>query len=77
MGIFNFFIVLPEIIASLGFKYVMRYLLHNDRLLAVQVGGYLMILAAIVCFFFINEKKVERVDDAETSEMEIIENRSV
>mgnify|MGYP003298761308 CR=1 FL=1 len=57
MGIFNFFIVLPEIIASLGFKWIMNNVLNNDRLLAVQVGGYLMILAALVCFFFIKEKK--------------------
>jgi maltose/moltooligosaccharide transporter len=77
MGIFNFFIVLPEIIASLGFKWVMNNLLNNDRLLAVQVGGFLMILAALICFFFINEKKNEEVDDAETSEMEILEHRPV
>jgi maltose/moltooligosaccharide transporter len=36
MGIFNFFIVLPEIIASLGFGWLMRNVLNNDRLLAVQ-----------------------------------------
>lgn len=32
MGIFNFFIVLPEIIASLGFGWLMRNVLNNDRL---------------------------------------------
>ncbi len=56
MGIFNFFIVLPEIIASLGFGWVMKNLLNNDRLLAVEIGGVLMIIAASACFFFINEK---------------------
>src|SRR5581483_10804051 len=39
MGIFNFFIVLPEIIASLGFGWVMNHLLHNNRLAAVEAGG--------------------------------------
>ena len=77
MGIFNFFIVLPEIMASLGFKWVMKYLLHNDMLLAVQTGGFLMILAAVICFLFINEKKSTVGNDAATSEMEILENRSV
>jgi maltose/moltooligosaccharide transporter len=77
MGIFNFFIVLPEIMASLGFKWVMNNLLNNDRLLAVQVGGFLMIIAAIICFIFIKEKKAEVADNSETSEMEILENRSV
>ncbi|MBY0478225.1 MAG: MFS transporter [Chitinophagaceae bacterium] len=57
MGIFNFFIVLPEIIASLGFGWLMRNVLNNDRLLAVQIGGALMIIAAIICFLFIKEKK--------------------
>lgn len=56
MGIFNFFIVLPEIIASLGFGWVMRNVLNNDRLAAVQIGGVLMIIAALICYFFINEK---------------------
>ncbi|MDQ3279627.1 MAG: MFS transporter, partial [Bacteroidota bacterium] len=77
MGIFNFFIVLPEIIASLGFKWVMNNLLNNDRLLAVQVGGFLMILAAIICYFFIKERRNEGLDEAETREMEILEQRPV
>jgi maltose/moltooligosaccharide transporter len=56
MGIFNFFIVLPEIIASLGFGWIMKNVLHNDRLAAVQIGGVLMIIAAIICYVFIKEK---------------------
>jgi maltose/moltooligosaccharide transporter len=56
MGIFNFFIVMPEIIASLGFGWVMKNLLHNDRLLAVQIGGVLMIIAAVLCYVLVNEK---------------------
>ena len=56
MGIFNFFIVLPEIIASLGFGWVMKNVLHNDRLAAVQIGGVLMIIAALICYFLIKEK---------------------
>ncbi len=60
MGIFNFFIVLPEIIASLGFGWVMKNLLHNDRLLAVQIGGVLMIIAAVLCIVLINEKEEQK-----------------
>ena len=59
MGIFNFFIVLPEIIASLGFGWIMKHVLHNDRLLAVQIGGVLMILAAVLCYWLVNEKNNE------------------
>jgi len=57
MGIFNFFIVLPEIIASLGFGWLMENVLDNDRLLAVQIGGVLMIVAGLICYFFVKEDK--------------------
>ncbi len=56
MGIFNFFIVLPEIIASLGFGWIMKNVLNNDRLAAVQIGGGLMVVAALLCYFLIKEK---------------------
>ena len=56
MGIFNFFIVLPEIIASLFFGKVMSAYLHNDRLMAVQIGGALLILASIICVAIIKEE---------------------
>jgi maltose/moltooligosaccharide transporter len=46
MGIFNFFIVLPEIAASLGFGWVMLHVLGNDRLAAVVAGGVFLALAA-------------------------------
>ncbi len=45
-GIFNFFIVLPEITVSVGFGWVMSYLLKGDRLLAVVLGGVFLIVAA-------------------------------
>jgi maltose/moltooligosaccharide transporter len=48
MGIFNFFIVIPEIIASLGFGWVMAHLLHNDRLAAVVAGGVFLLLASLL-----------------------------
>lgn len=57
MGIFNFFIVLPEIIASLGFGWIMKHVLHNDRLLAVQIGGALMLLAAVLCYILVDEEQ--------------------
>jgi maltose/moltooligosaccharide transporter len=46
MGIFNFFIVLPEIVASLAFGWIMNHLLHNNRLAAVIAGGVFMAMAA-------------------------------
>ena len=49
MGIFNFFIVLPEIIASLSFGYIMEHWLNNNRLSAVMIGGALMVIAGFLC----------------------------
>jgi maltose/moltooligosaccharide transporter len=46
MGIFNFFIVIPEILASLFFGWIMNHLLHNDRLSAVVAGGVFLLVAA-------------------------------
>jgi maltose/moltooligosaccharide transporter len=46
MGIFNFFIVIPEITASLFFGWVMAHLLNNNRLAAVVAGGAFFLLAA-------------------------------
>jgi maltose/moltooligosaccharide transporter len=54
MGIFNFFIVIPEIAASLGFGWVMAHVLDNNRLAAVVAGGVFMALAALF---------TQRVDD--------------
>ena len=57
MGIFNFFIVLPEIIASLGFGWLMKNVLNNDRMAALKIGGLLMVIAAAICIIFIRENK--------------------
>jgi len=54
MGIFNFFIVTPEIVASVGFGWVMNHLLGNSRMAAVVCGGVFLVLAAIL---------TQRVDD--------------
>jgi len=54
MGIFNFFIVIPEIVASLGFGWVMSNVLNNNRMAAVVAGGVFLAIAALL---------VARVDD--------------
>ncbi len=48
MGIFNFFIVLPEIIASLTFGPLVKNLLGGNLVYAVMAGGGFMLLAAIL-----------------------------
>jgi hypothetical protein len=46
MGVFNFFIVLPQIAASLGLGFFMRRFLGNDATSALVLGGASMLLAA-------------------------------
>ena len=48
MGIFNFFIVIPEIVAALGFGWVMNNVLDNNRMAAVVAGGAFMAIAALL-----------------------------
>ncbi|WP_433963795.1 MFS transporter [Tunturiibacter gelidiferens] len=46
MGIFNFFVVTPEILASLFFGWIMTHFLHNNRIYAILAGGLCMLIAA-------------------------------
>jgi maltose/moltooligosaccharide transporter len=48
MGIFNFFITIPQIIISLGFGWVMLHLLGNNRALGVVFGGACLLMAALM-----------------------------
>jgi len=48
MGIFNFFIVTPEILASLFFGWIMIHLLHNNRIYAIIAGGVFMLIASLL-----------------------------
>jgi len=50
MGVFNFFIVLPEIAASTGFGWVMNHFLNNNRVAAVVAGGVFLIVASALMF---------------------------
>ena len=46
MGIFNFFIVTPEILASLFFGWIMTHFLHDIRIYAIIAGVVFMMIAA-------------------------------
>jgi maltose/moltooligosaccharide transporter len=48
MGVFNFFIVLPQILASVGLGWVMERFLGNDATKALLLGGVSMLLAALL-----------------------------
>ncbi|MEQ1859480.1 MAG: MFS transporter [Chthoniobacteraceae bacterium] len=58
MGLFNLFIVVPQLTGSLGFGWVMQHLLGNSRVSAVVVGGALLAAGAIATQFVREEKAV-------------------
>jgi maltose/moltooligosaccharide transporter len=48
MGVFNFFIVIPEIIASLSFKPLVKNVFNNNPLYVVMLGGASLFVAALL-----------------------------
>ena len=48
MGIFNMFIVLPEIMSSLVLGWFMRNVFDNNYMDAIILGGVFMFIAAVV-----------------------------
>ena len=63
MGIFNFFIVTPEILASLFFGWIMNRFLQNNRIYAIIAGGVFMLIAAAL---------MQRVRDPRTKSIQDI-----
>jgi maltose/moltooligosaccharide transporter len=66
MGVFNFFIVIPEIVASLGFGPAIRLLFGQDNpnapLYVVTFGGVCMVVAA-ACVVMVREVGVTDVPE--------------
>ncbi|MGC2659036.1 MAG: MFS transporter, partial [Bryobacteraceae bacterium] len=48
MGIFNFFIVIPEILSALFFGRVMSGLFGNNRMMAIVMAGVCFVIAALL-----------------------------
>ncbi len=46
MGVFNFFIVTPEILSALIFGWIMAHLLGNNRMSALIIGGCCLLVAS-------------------------------
>jgi len=51
MGIFNFFIVIPQIVAAAILGFFVRTLFNGEAIYALLLGGFSMILAAIMVLF--------------------------
>jgi maltose/moltooligosaccharide transporter len=57
MGMFNLFIVLPQIVASSLLGFALKNFLHNEPVNALVLGGASMGLAAVLTLFVVTFKK--------------------
>lgn len=65
MGIFNFFIVIPEIVASFTFGPIIKALFGENSISAplyvVMAGGVFLLIAAVICLLIVNDPGVTSV----------------
>ncbi|MEO7121424.1 MAG: hypothetical protein ABIY62_10020, partial [Ginsengibacter sp.] len=50
MGVFNFFIVIPQLIASAILGFVIKDLFHDQAIYALVIGGISMIIGGFLNF---------------------------
>ncbi len=67
MGIFNFFIVLPEILAALTFGPLVQHFLGGNLVAAVMAGGVFMLLAAMLTQWVDETPLTDQAGEAERS----------
>src|SRR5262249_22143439 len=70
MGVFNFFIVIPQILASLGLGSLIKTVLNNNPMNAVLLGGCSMLVAAL-CVGVV-PKEVDVIPESETAEQFLV-----
>ncbi|MCA1592025.1 MAG: MFS transporter, partial [Acidobacteria bacterium] len=58
MGVFNFFIVLPEITAALTFQPIVKYIFRNNPLYMIMFGGACMLVAAAACMLLVRDVNI-------------------
>ena len=58
MGIINMMIVIPMIIQTLSFGYILKNFLNNDPRNAITFAGILLIVSAIFTLFIKTKKEV-------------------
>jgi maltose/moltooligosaccharide transporter len=51
MGVFNFFIVIPQIVAAALLGFCIKTIFNNESIYALVIGGISMIIAGLLCVF--------------------------
>ncbi|MGM0581790.1 MAG: MFS transporter [Bacteroidota bacterium] len=60
MGVFNFFIVIPQIVAAGILGFILRNFFNNDAIYALVIGGVSMILAGLLSLW-VKDKDEEKI----------------
>jgi maltose/moltooligosaccharide transporter len=55
MGVFNFFIVIPEITAALTFQPLVKHVFNNNPLYVVMLGGVCLLVAAALTVILVRD----------------------
>lgn len=67
MGVFNFFIVIPQLIASFVMGYVIKDIFHEQAIYALVIGGVCMAIGGVMNFIVVDrDEKVEAVVPIQT-----------
>jgi maltose/moltooligosaccharide transporter len=66
MGVFNFFIVIPEITAALSFQPLIKHVFNNNPMYVVMLGGAALLVAALLV------ARVEDVAERDVPEAAVI-----
>ena len=67
MGVFNFFIVIPQILAAGILGYVTREFFGGDSMMALMLGGASMVVAAVITLSVTDRDDPQLSDDKEPS----------
>jgi maltose/moltooligosaccharide transporter len=61
MGVFNFFIVIPQLVASFVMGFLIRDIFHDQAIYALVIGGVCMMIGGLMNFIVVD--KDEKVED--------------
>jgi maltose/moltooligosaccharide transporter len=61
MGVFNFFIVIPQLVASFVMGFLIRDVFHDQAIYALVIGGVCMMIGGLMNFIVVD--KDEKVED--------------
>lgn len=59
MGVFNFFIVIPQIVAATILGFLVKELFGNEPIYALIIGGFAMILAGLLTLNVSTQRKID------------------